>query len=304
MTKSQVLPAAIATWTFGQIAVKVTGQILIDGGSALDGVEKGINVIELAPNEHSVGYGGAPNADGIVELDAAIMDGKTHEAGSVAGLKNIKCPISVARRVMEASHHAMLVGDGALAFAIAQGFPTENLLTEVSKARWKEWRQKQQVEHSRDGVEHSRDGVEPTSHDTIGLVALDGNGDIAAGCSTSGLGYKLPGRVGDSPLIGAGLYADNDVGGAAATGLGEEILKFCASFLIVEYMRNWYSPMDACRKTIERILQKKPQNKNVSIGLIALNKRGEFGAASTSPSFPYAIWTPACCEVRSVSYET
>jgi isoaspartyl peptidase/L-asparaginase-like protein (Ntn-hydrolase superfamily) len=286
---SQATPAAIATWPFGKAAVEVTGQLLLEGGSALDGVEKGINLIELDPNEHSVGYGGLPNADGIVELDAAIMDGKTHNAGSVAGLKNIKRPISVARRVMEASPHAMLVGDGALAFAIAQGFPIENLLTEVSKAMWKEWRQKQKVD--------------ATSHDTIGLVALDGHGDIVAGCSTSGLGYKLPGRVGDSPLIGSGLYADNDVGGAAATGLGEIILKFCASFLVVEYMRNWCSPMDACRKTIERILQKNPQNQEGGIGLIALNKRGEFGAASTSPSFPYAIWTPDCCEVRNVERE-
>ena len=283
-------PAAIATWNFGKTAVETSGQILIEGGSALDAVEKGINVIELDASECSVGYGGLPNADGIVEVDAAIMDGKTHDAGSVAALKHIKCPISVARRVMEASDHAMLVGDGALAFAIKHGFQTEHLLTDESKAKWKAWLEKSS-------------GVDLTTHDTIGLVTLDEQGNMASGCSTSGLGYKHPGRVGDSPLIGSGLYMDNDVGGATATGLGEEILKFCPCFLAVEYMRNGYSPMDACRKTIGRILNKKPQNRKVAIALVALNIRAEFGAASTQPNFPYAIWTPQNSEVRDIKGE-
>ena len=285
-------PAVVATWSFGKQAVEVAGRTLLDGGSLLDSVEKGINVIELDSDEQSVGYGGLPNADGIVELDAAIMDGKTHNVGSVAGLKHIKQPISVARRVMEASPHAMLVGDGALAFAIAQGFPQAHLLTEAAKAKWEAWRKQQEQ------------GPAPDSHDTIGLVALDENGDVAAGCSTSGLGYKHPGRVGDSPLIGSGLYADNDIGGAAATGLGEEILKFCASFLVVEFMRNSHPPMEACEKVIERILQKKTGDRNASIALVALNKHGEFGAASTDARFPYAIWTPDLCEVRTVRRET
>jgi isoaspartyl peptidase/L-asparaginase-like protein (Ntn-hydrolase superfamily) len=293
MVRKQVTPAAIATWNFGKEALEVSGKILSAGGGAIEAVEKGINVIELDPNEQSVGYGGLPNADGVVEVDAAIMEGRKCNAGSVAGLKHIKRPISVARRVMEGNPHAMLVGDGALMFAIAQGFKPENLLTDAAKTKWKAWREKQKL------VPSGAEGIE-RGHDTIGLVALDANGDIAAGCSTSGLGYKPPGRVGDSPLIGSGLYADNDAGGAAATGLGEEILKFCACFLAVEFMRNGDSPMDACAKVIARILKKKPENENVGIALVALSKHGEFGAASTGESFPYAIWTPEVCEVRTI----
>lgn len=285
MAEPPALPAAIATWRTGLSAVEVAGQVLIAGGSALDAVEKGINVVELDPDEHSVGYGGRPNAEGIVELDAAIMGGRTHDAGSVAALRRIRRPISVARCVMEASPHAMLVGDGALAFALSHGFPAEDLLTQESVAKWREWREGEQ-------------GAGPTPHDTIGLVALDGDGDIACGCSTSGWPYKSPGRVGDSPLIGSGLYVDNDVGGAAATGLGEEILKFCASFLVVEQMRNGHSPMDACQRTIDRILLKKPQARQVTIGLVALNRRGEFGAACTRSGFEYAVWGPHRCELR------
>lgn len=286
MPKSEMVPAAIATWGFGKAAVERAGQILNAGGSALDAVEKGVNVIEQDPNEHSVGYGGLPNADGVVELDAAIMDGSTHDVGSVAGLKHIPCAISVARRVLEASPHAMLIGDGALAFGIAQGFETEHLLTGESTARWRTWQEDQR-------------GADTDSHDTIGLVALDGALNMASGCSTSGLAYKHPGRVGDSPLIGSGLYVDNDIGGASATGLGEEILKFCPCFLVVEHIRNGDSPMVACQKTIERVVQKKPQNSAIQIGLVALNRNGEFGAASTERSFPYAIWTPAGSEVRA-----
>ena len=288
LANKNVTPAAIATWNFGEAALEVSGQILGAGGSAVDAVEKGINVIELDSTEQSVGYGGLPNADGVVEVDAAIMEGGICSAGSVAGLKHIKRPISVARRVMEATPHAMLVGDGALMFAIAQGFKTENMLTDAAKAKWHEWQQKRQGERG---------------HDTIGLVALDATGEIAAGCSTSGVGYKLPGRVGDSPIIGAGLYADSDVGGAAATGLGEEILKFCACFMAVEFMRGGDSPMDACAKVIGRILQKKSENKGVGIALVALNTRGEFGAASTGENFPYAVWTPEVWEVRTVKRE-
>jgi len=236
MSKSPGGPAAIATWSFGVAAVEGAGQVLAVGGDALDAVERGIRVVESDPDEHSVGYGGWPNAEGVVELDAAIMDGTAQDAGSVAALRGIKHPISVARRVMEATPHAMLAGEGALAFALSQGFPEEDLLTEASRAGWEEWQRERELAS--------------TTHDTVGLVALDARGDAAAGCSTSGRSFKLPGRVGDSPLIGGGLYADSEVGGAAATGLGEEILKFCASFLVVEYMRRGHSPMEACRKVI------------------------------------------------------
>lgn len=274
-------PCAIATWNFGKTAVQVSGEALSNGSSALDAVERGINVIELDPNESSVGYGGLPNEQGIVELDAAIMDGTRLNAGSVAALQGIKTPISVARKVMEKTKHLMLVGNGATEFATKVGFQPENLLTEKSKAAWEAWKR-----------ENQRNPYwSHESHDTIGLVALDISGNIAAGCSTSGIAYKLPGRVGDSPIIGSGLYADSEVGGAAATGLGEEIAKFCSSFLVVEFMRNGYDPQSACELVIKRILERRPQAKEVGIGLIALDKQGRFGAASIRPGFPYAVWS-------------
>ena len=283
MNISKSHPIAIATWPFGKSAVEVSGEILSNDGSALDAVEKGINVVELDTTVTSVGFGGIPNSEGVVELDAAIMDGVTHSAGSVAGLRNIRLPISVARKVMENTKHVMLVGDNALEFAISQGLSQEELLTENSKQRWEKWKSEN-----------------PSGHDTIGLVAIDQSSNLATGCSTSGLGYKLPGRVGDSPIIGSGLYVDNDVGGASATGLGEEIMKFCASFLVVEFMRNGYAPPDACQKVIDRILTKTPKNRDIMIGLIALSKNGEYGAATTKGRFSYAVWKSEKADV----YET
>lgn len=280
-------PIAVATWKFGESAVKLGGQALKNGESALDAVEKGIRVIELDSKIHSVGYGGRPNSEGVVELDAAIMDGLKHDAGSVAGMKGIKCPISVARKVMEETRHVMLVGENAKQFAVNQGFKVESLLTEDSKKSWIEWKAKKNQSDD--------------SHDTVGMVALDVSGNLAVGCSTSGIAYKLPGRVGDSPLIGSGLYVDNDVGGASATGVGEEILKFCSSFLVVEFMRNGLSPNEACQKTINRILTKKPENSEVSIALIALDCDGDYGAATSKDSFPYAIWYPDKIEVLEAS---
>lgn len=266
---------AVATWTFGRTAVEAAGTALAGGSNALDAVEKGINAVELDPSVNAVGFGGLPNAEGVVELDAAIMDGATHRAGSVATLRDIRCPISVARKVMEETPHVMLVGDGALAFALSHGFRREDLLTCDSRRRWEEWKARA-----------------PDAHDTLCLVALDARGDLAVGCSTSGLPYKLPGRVGDSPLIGSGLYVDNEVGGACATGVGEEIMKFCASFLVVEFMRGGASPGDACRTALDRILRKTPADEDVPISLIALSSGGVFGAATTKPAFPYAVWTP------------
>jgi len=248
--------------------------ILSRGESCLDAVEKGINVIEADPDVRSVGYGGLPNADGVVELDAAIMSGLGHRAGSVAALQRIMHPISVARKVMELTPHVMLVGEGALRFALKNGFKKTNLLTPKSKQHWLEWKAR-------------RD-----SHDTIGMVALDLNGNLATGCSTSGLAWKLPGRVGDSPLIGAGLYVDNDVGGASATGFGEEILKYCASFLVVEHMRSGMAPEEACKAVLKRITTKDPKNKGVQIGLIALNKNGQWGGASIKKGFSFAVASP------------
>lgn len=276
-------PIAIGTWKFGKQAVEVAGKALKNGESTLDAVEKGVNAVELNPEVRSVGYGGRPNSDGVVELDAAIMDGLTHDAGSVAGIQGIRCPISVARKVMENTRHVMLAGENAKQFAKSQGVKVENLLTDHSEQAWKEWKAKKNQSTS--------------SHDTIGLVALDTKGNLAVGCSTSGLAYKLPGRVGDSPLIGSGLYVDSDAGGASATGVGEEILKFCSSFLVVEFMLSGLSPDEACQKTIERILAKKPENSEIQIGLIALDCDGNYGAASSKGNFTYAVWYPDKVEV-------
>jgi len=281
MAETQCQPAAIATWTFGARVVEAAGKILLEGATALDAVEKGINVAELDTSVSSVGVGGLPNAQGIVELDAAIMDGASRRAGSVAALRNITRPVSVARRVMENTSHVMLVGECALEFAVSEGFVPEETLTDEARRHWRE-----------------RNRGEREGHDTIGLVALDAGGNLAAGCSTSGLPYKLPGRVGDSPIVGAGLYVDNEIGGASATGSGEEIMKSCASFLVIEFMRNGCRPVEACRRVIDRIVAGTPDAKDVMVGLIALARHGEFGAASTKTGFPYSVWTPEGTSLR------
>ncbi len=281
VARSGTRPVAVATWEFGGPAATAAGEVLGAGGVSLDAVEAGINVTELDPEVGSVGYGGLPNTDGIVEVDAAVMDGPTHDAGSVAGLRGIRRPVSVARTVMEQSRHVMLVGPEALRFALSHGFEEEDLLTEASRKRWQERRNAEQV-----------------GHDTIGLAALDAAGNLAVGCSTSGLAFKEPGRVGDSPLIGSGLYVDNDVGAAAATGVGEEIMKFCASFLVVERMRAGDTPDRACRYVIDRILAKTSADADVPIAVIALGRDGSCGAASTKEVFPFAVWTQDGLEMR------
>ena len=269
-------PVIIATWTFGKACNEEAARVLSEGRNALDAVEQGIWVAEVDPANSSVGLGGVPNADGVVQLDAAIMWGPGHRAGSVAALEKILHPISVARKVMEETPHVMLVGEGALKFARSCGFPVQDLMTEESKKRWEEWKAKQTPL--------------PKTHDTIGIVVLDKNGDVAAGCSTSGSGHKLPGRVGDSPIIGSGLYADNDVGGAAATGLGEDIMRYCACFAVVERMRQGLSPEEACVAVLRWMYEKDPKKGDVSIGLVALNTSGEYGAAGMRKGFPYAVF--------------
>ena len=278
-------PVAIATWRFGKEAVETAGELMLNGHSVLDAVEKGINVVELDPAESSVGYGGKPNADGVVETDAAIMDGTTHDLGAVAGLRHTKRAISVARRVMECTPHTMLVGDGALQFARQQGFEHQHMLTDASRRQWYEWLEKRKVEES---------------HDTIGLAAIDTHGNLAVGCSTSGYAYKLPGRVGDSPLVGSGLYVDNSVGAASATGLGEEIMKFCASFLVVERMAQGDTPTQACEYVVRRMMEKRPQSKEVQTGLIALNRVGDTGGACMRKGFKYAVWRDGQAELFDV----
>jgi N4-(beta-N-acetylglucosaminyl)-L-asparaginase len=279
--KSLVLnkPVVISTWSHGLAANKRAWEIMEAGGRALDAVEKGINVPELDPSVTSVGYGGLPDRDGKVTLDACIMD-EMGNCGSVAFLEYIKTPVSVARLVMEKTPHVMLAGSGALEFALANGFKKEELLTPASKARWDEWLKTSDYTPVKSGEDN---------HDTIGLLAMSADGNLSAGCSTSGLAWKYHGRVGDSPIIGAGMFCDNETGAAAATGKGEAVIKISGSHLIVELMRQGKSPQEACEMAVQRIISKNKDYKDFQVGFIALNKNGEYGAFSISGGFEYAI---------------
>ncbi|MEO5602677.1 MAG: N(4)-(beta-N-acetylglucosaminyl)-L-asparaginase [Cyclobacteriaceae bacterium] len=278
-SKEPVKPIVISTWNFGLGANVEAWKILSTGGRALDAVEAGAKVPEADPKETSVGYGGLPDRDGIVTLDACIMD-EHGNCGSVAFLQHIKHPISVARMVMEKTPHVMLVGDGALKFALANGFKKTKLLTKESEKAWKEWLKKSQY----------KPVANIENHDTIGIIALDMNGNLSGACTTSGLAYKMHGRVGDSPIIGAGLYVDNEVGAAAATGVGEEVIKIVGCHLVVELMRQGHSPQSACRQAVERILKKNPEKaKEVQVGFLALSKNGEYGAYCLQKGFNFAV---------------
>lgn len=275
------IPIVLSTWDFGLKANEEAWDILKQGGRALDAVERGVRVTEGDPTERSVGYGGRPDRDGKVTLDACIMD-EYANIGSVAALQNIKHPISVARAVMEKTPHVMLVGEGALQFAKEQGFTEENLLTEESEREWKEWLKTAKYEPV----------VNIENHDTIGMIALDIHGNLSGACTTSGMAYKMHGRVGDSPIIGAGLYVDNEVGAATATGHGEEVIRTVGSHLVVELMRQGNSPQKACETAVKRII-KFTQNRgktldNIQVGFIALNKKGEYGAYCIHGGFNYA----------------
>ncbi len=280
LNPSRNIPVVISTWQHGISANESAWKILSDNGRAFDAVERGVRVTEADPNVSSVGYGGYPDRDGNVTLDACIMD-ENCNAGSVAFLKNIMHPISVARLVMEKTPHVMLVGEGALRFALANGFKEENLLTEQSKTAWEKWIK-----------ENNYTPYKPDekNHDTIGMIALDKKGNLSGACTTSGLGFKMHGRVGDSPIIGAGLYVDNEVGGAATTGLGEAIIKIVGSHLVVEQMRMGKSPTEACKVAVERLLKKVKGFSDIA-GFIALNKNGEFGGYSTKSGFQYAVYS-------------
>jgi N4-(beta-N-acetylglucosaminyl)-L-asparaginase len=272
-------PIVLSTWNFGLQANEAAWKILGNGGRALDAVEAGAKVPEGDPNERSVGYGGLPDRDGYVTLDACIMD-ETGNCGSVAFLQHIVHPISVARMVMEKTPHVMLVGDGALQFALANGFEKKKLLTPESEKIWKEWSKKAEY----------KPVVNIENHDTIGIVALDASGNLSGACTTSGMAFKMHGRVGDSPIIGAGLYVDNEVGAAAATGVGEEVIKIVGCHLVVELMRQGNSPEQACKLAVERILKKNPAKaKDIQVGFLALNKNGEHGAYCLQKGFTYAL---------------
>jgi N4-(beta-N-acetylglucosaminyl)-L-asparaginase len=276
-------PIVLSTWNFGLQANVEAWKILSKGGRALDAVEAGARVPEGDPNETSVGLGGLPDRDGRVTLDACIMD-EFGNCGSVAFLEHIVHPISVARRVMEKTPHVMLAGEGALQFALANGFKKERLLTKESEKVWKEWLKKAEY----------KPVANIENHDTIGIISLDSAGNLSGACTTSGMAFKMRGRIGDSPIIGAGLYVDNEIGAATATGVGEEVIKIVGCHLVVELMRQGNSPEDACRLAVERIAAKSPEKaKQVQVGFLALNKNGEYGAYCLQKGFTYAVHNAA-----------
>ena len=271
-------PVVISTWDHGLLANRVSWDILAAGGKSLDAVEEGVRVVESDPNIRTVGMGSYPDREGIVTLDACIMDYESN-CGSVAFLRDIVNPISVARKVMEETPHVMLVGQGAKNFALKQGFKETNLLTDLSRKEWNSWKISSKYESI----------INIENHDTISSLALSGDGRLAGACTTSGSAYKMHGRVGDSPIIGAGLFLDNQVGAAAATGLGEAVIKSSGSAMVVEAMRNGASPQEACENVILRILKMNKQVENLQVGFIALDIRGNVGAFSIKKGFNYAL---------------
>lgn len=284
-SKSVIKPIVLSTWRFGVPANAEAWKVLQAKGRAIDAVEAGVKIPEGDANERSVGLGGRPDRDGRVTLDACIMD-EFGNIGSVACLEHIVHPISVARAVMEKTPHVMIVGQGAFDFAITQGFQKENLLTDASKKEWEEWLKKSEYKPK----------VNIENHDTIGMIALDQHGNLSGACTTSGLAFKMHGRVGDSPIIGAGLFVDNEVGAATATGHGEEVIRIAGCHTVVELMRQGMHPEDACKKAVERIITSaKNRNKSLNelqIGFIAINKKGEHGAFCLQKGFEYAVFSP------------
>ncbi len=278
----QIKPVVLSTWKHGVAANEGAWKVLSANGTALDAVEQGVMVTEDDLTNLSVGLGGLPDRDGFVTLDASIMDEKGR-CGAVAFLQRIKHPISVARMVMEKTPHVLIVGKGAQKFALENGFQLEpeKLSPEADKA-YKEWLNKSEYKPK----------MNIENHDTIGMIALDANGNLSGSCTTSGLAYKIHGRVGDSPIIGAGMYVDNEVGAACATGVGETVLRVCGSYLVVELMRQGFSPAEACKKAIDRLVSKNPNYKDVQVGFLALNKKGEYGSFALQKGFNYAVYTP------------
>ena len=294
-TNNSVRPIVISTWPEGIKANEAAWQILKGKGKALDAVEKGVNVTESSIN-CCVGLGANPDRDGIVTLDACIMD-ELGNCGAVAALERIKHPVSVARMVMEKTPHVFLVGEGAQQFAVKEGFALEEqVLSPSAKKEYDNWLKKSEYKpviniekgHGPFAPLQLKDGA--YNHDTIGMVALDAAGNVSGSCTTSGMGFKMRGRVGDSPIIGAGLFVDNEVGAATATGVGEEVIRICGTHLVVELMRQGNSPQDACRKAVERIVKRdKAKAKDLQVGFIAINKNGEHGGFCIQKGFEYAV---------------
>lgn len=288
----------LSTWSPNVKANAAAWVVLENKGRALDAVEKGVRVTEADPADQSVGYGGLPDRDGKVTLDACVIDEKGN-CGAVMAIENIMHPVSVARLVMEKTPHVQLVGYGALQFALSQGFKKENLLTAESEKAWKEWLKTSHynpmitvdnIEEEINKQKKKEVKGQINNHDTIGMIALDADGNLSGACSTSGMAYKMSGRVGDSPVIGAGLFVDNEIGAATSTGVGEEVIKVCGSHIVVELMRQGISPEEACKKAVERIVKRNGLNaKTIQVAFIALNKKGEYGGYSALKGFNYGV---------------
>lgn len=298
------LPIVLSTWHNQSItANKAAWNILATGGNALDAVEAGVQVTENDINNCCVGLGAYPDRDGIVTLDASIMNHK-FEIGAVAAMERIKSPIRTARFVMEKTPHVLIVGDGAQQFATTQGQTLEpKELSPNAKTAYENWLKKSEYKPSIN-IERN-EGPNPSgeyNHDTIGMIAMDKDGNLSGACTTSGMAFKIHGRVGDSPIIGAGLYVDNEVGAATATGNGEEVIRTCGSFLVVEYMRKGYSPENACKEAVERIKKITPKDpKTIQVGFIALNKKGEFGGYALQKGFDFGVTSESVDTVKHLA---
>ncbi len=297
-------PLVISTWKHGLAANEKAYELLSSGSNSLDAVEQGVRVAEDDPAVLSVGYGGLPDAEGRVTLDAAVMDWKAR-IGAVVCVEHIKNPVSVARLILEKTEHVCLAGEGAYNFAITNGFMPDILHTESSIKKYNEWKQgrygRSQEFHTDEykvlksnsnGLGINDDG----NHDTIGMVAIDKDGHISASCTTSGTAWKQHGRVGDTPIIGAGLYVDGEVGGVVSTGRGEECVRACGSFLAVEMMAGGMSPQEACEYAVKRVIKlnlqsHKNRDHDYQVGFVAVNVKGEYGAASVREGFEYALYT-------------
>ena len=294
---AQTKPIVVATWNNGKEVNAEAWKILSKNGRALDAVEAGARYVEDTI-DCCIGLGGYPDRDGIVTLDSCIMDEHAN-CGSVGGIEQIKHPVSVARKIMETTPHIMLVGAGAQQFALENGFKKESKeLSDSAKAAYQEWLKKSEY-NPEINIENKKtngpfapsffdDGA--VNHDTMGLVALDASGNMSGAVTTSGMAFKIHGRVGDSPIIGAGLFVDNEVGSATSSGVGEEVIRICGTHLVVEYMRQGDSPETACRKAVERIVKRdRVKAKTLQVGFLALNKKGQYGAYAIQKGFAFAV---------------
>ncbi|HEX7906312.1 MAG TPA: N(4)-(beta-N-acetylglucosaminyl)-L-asparaginase [Chitinophagaceae bacterium] len=299
-------PIVISTWDSNIKANNAAWEILGKGGRALDAVVKGVQVPEADPKDNSVGYGGLPDRDGKVTLDSCVMD-EWGNCGAVMAIEHIMHPVLVAKLVMEKTPHVQLVGEGALQFALSQGFQKENLLTPESEKTWREWLKTAKydpmdtMKEFEKSIKNNNPGHQEVpypwpspvwNHDTIGMVALDMNGNLGGACTTSGMAFKMHGRVGDSPIIGAGLFVDNEVGAASATGVGEEVVKICGSHTVVEAMRHGLTPEAACKEAVRRIIKNKGDKiKDLQVGFLAINNKGEYGGFAVQKGFTYCVTT-------------